>query len=127
MKKIIFSVAVLLFVTNCVLLDNLGLNMVKPTIKGSEAKNLILTNALMGAGASGNSSAVATSIATYNTVGLKDDKFYDKTDVDSCAETVLVINAAGGASNGVAIGSLACNGIREHKMLIDWPDRKSVV
>ena len=56
MKKIIFSVAVLLFVTNCVLLDNLGLNMVKPTIKGSEAKNLILTNALMGAGASGNSS-----------------------------------------------------------------------
>ena len=94
MKKIIFSLAVLLFVSNCALIDSLGLNISTPTVKGSEAKNLILTYALAGAGASGNSSAVATAIATANTKGLKNDKFYDKEDVDKCAEWVLIANAS---------------------------------
>ncbi|HMV45283.1 MAG TPA: TIGR04452 family lipoprotein [Leptospiraceae bacterium] len=122
MKKIIFSLAVLVFVTNCVLIDSLGLNVTHATIKGSEAKNLILTNALAGAALSGAAgTSVATAIVTYNTKGIKDSKFYDKDDVDACANNVLAVNYAAVRSTGVAPGDLGCGSIREHKMIIDWP------
>lgn len=124
MKKIIFSLIVLFFVSNCVLLDSLGLNLVEGTVKGSEAKNQILTGALIGASASGSSSTQATAFATYNTQKLKDNKFYDKNDVDACAEKMIILaNALSSNSltGGVAIGQYACNTINEHKTFIDWP------
>lgn len=122
MKKILFSLAILALVTNCVLLDSLGLNITNATIKGSEAKSLILTYALTGASLSGaGGTTVASAIATYNTKGLKDSKFYDKDDVDKCANNVLAYNAALDRTLGVAIGDLGCSSIREHKMIIDWP------
>ncbi|MBK8396060.1 MAG: TIGR04452 family lipoprotein [Leptospiraceae bacterium] len=123
MKKIIFSLAVIFLVSNCVLLDSLGLNLLKETIKGSEAKNQILTSALVGAAASGSSATFASSQATYNTKNIKDNKFYDKKDVDDCADKILVANALSNntVNMQIAIGSYACNEIREHKMFIDWP------
>ncbi|HRG48322.1 MAG: TIGR04452 family lipoprotein [Leptospiraceae bacterium] len=124
MKKIIFSLTVLLLLSNCVLLDSLGLNVVKETIQGSQAKNHILTGALIGAAASGSSTTIATSIATYNTKGLKDSKFYDKEDVDACADKVIVATNAlsnNPITKGIAIGSVACAPIREHKTFVDWP------
>jgi len=124
MKKIIFSLIVLFLVSNCVLLDSLGLNMTKATIKGSEAKNQILTGALIGASSTGNSSTQITSFATYNTQKLRDNKFYDKDDVDACAEKMIIFaNALSSNSltGGIAIGQYACTTINEHKTFIDWP------
>jgi small lipoprotein (TIGR04452 family) len=123
MKKIIFSLVVLLFVSNCVVLDSLGLNLVKDTVKGSEAKNQILTSALMGAAASGSDLTFASSQATYNTKNLKDNKFYDKSDVDDCADRIAVANFASNtaATMRIAVGSYICSPINEHKTFIDWP------
>ena len=124
MKKIIFSLATLLSISNCVVLDNLGLNLVKDTVQGSQAINQILTGALVGAAASGSTTTFATALATYNTKGLKHSKFYDKDDVDACADKVIVV--ANAVSNnqytrGLAVGDVACAPIREHKTFIDWP------
>ena len=121
MKKIFFSLSVLLFASNCVLIDSLGLNVVKGTIKGSEAKSLILSRAVAGAAASGNSTAIASSIATYNTKGLKDSKYYDKADVDDCADKIIIINFASSSTGGISAGQLLCQDIHEQKMIIDWP------
>ncbi|HMV45282.1 MAG TPA: TIGR04452 family lipoprotein [Leptospiraceae bacterium] len=124
MKKIIFSLATLLSISNCIVLDKLGLNLVKETVEGQAAINQILTGALIGAAASGSTTTFATSIATYNTKGLKHSKFYDKDDVDACADKVIIV--ANAVSNnqytrGLAVGDIACSPIREHKTLIDWP------
>ena len=123
MKKIIFSLAVIFLMSNCVLLDNLGLNMVKETIKGSDAKNQILTRALIGAALSGSNTTFATSLATYNTKHIKDNKFYNKQDVDDCSDKIAIANYVSNtsATMGVAVGSYACGPINEHKTLIDWP------
>ena len=123
MKKIILSLVVLFLVSNCVLMNTLGLNFIKPTIKGSEAKNQILTSALIGAALSGSGGTFATAQATYNTKGIKDNKFYNQKDVDDCAERVLGANAgsAGASVLGVAIGSIVCDPIEEQKTFIDWP------
>ncbi len=121
MKKIFFSLTVLLFASNCVLIDNLGLNIATPTIKGSEAKSLILTRAVAGAAATGSGIAIASSLVTYNVKHLKDDKFYDKNDVDECAEKIFFYNYASTSTGNIAIGQLLCSSIREHKTIIDWP------
>ncbi len=124
MKKIIFSLSVLLLVSNCVVLDSLGLNITKATIQGSQAKNQILTGALIGAAASGSSTTLSTALATNAIMGLKDYKFYDKDDVDACSDKVIIaVNALSNnsATQGIAIGAALCAPIREHKMLIDWP------
>ncbi len=121
MKKIFFSLAVLLFASNCVLIDSLGLNVVTGTMKGSEAKSLILTRAVAGAAASGSSTAIVSSLVTYNVKGLKDNKFYDKSDVDECADQIVFFNYANSSTSNIATGQLLCKGIREHKMVIDWP------
>ena len=124
MKKIIFSLTVLILLSNCVLLDSLGLNIVKDTIIGSQAKHHILTGALIGAAASGSSTTFVSAVVTYNTKGIKNTKFYDKADVDACADKVIVaVNALSNnsATKSIAIGSIACAPIREHKTLIDWP------
>ncbi len=124
MKKIIFSLTVLLLLSNCVLLDSLGLNVVDNTIQGSQAKNHILTGALVGAAASGSSTTISTALATNAIMGLKDYKFYDKDDVDACADKVIVaVNALSNNSTtrGIAVGAALCAPIREHKMFIDWP------
>jgi small lipoprotein (TIGR04452 family) len=124
MKKIIFSLSVLLVVSNCIVLDSLGLNVVKETIQGSQAKNQILTGALIGAAASGSSTTISTALATNAIMGLKDSKFYDKDDVDTCADKVIIaVNALSNNSitKGLAVGAVLCPPIREHKMFIDWP------
>lgn len=121
MKKVIFSLAVLFLVSNCVVLDNLGLNLVKGTVKGSEAKNQILTGALIGAAATGSGTAMIGSLVTYNTKGIKDAMFYDKNDVDDCAEQIILFNATANYTNGFPLGSILCKEIREHKTFIDWP------
>lgn len=121
MNKIILSLAALLFASNCAIIDNLGLNVVTPTIKGSEAKSLILTRAVAGAAVTGSGMAIATSLVTYNVKKLRDDKYYDKDDVDKCAENIFLFNYASASASNIAAGQLLCSSIREHKMLIDWP------
>ena len=109
-KKIILTIP-LFFMLNCQLMNMIGLTY-PTTVKGSEAKSQIMTSAIIGSAAGGFSvlSIFAPVLANVDEAG-----YYEKEDVDQCANSALIINAA-----GPDIGGFNCN-LRKREMFIDWP------
>ena len=119
MKKILFSVIAILFISNCFVLDSLGLNLDEPAIKGSEAKNKILTYALIGAGPGGNNKLVIAYVSkVFVDNQIRDDRYYDQSDVDKCAQDALFINFAVATPLGAAICNIKA---KEREFFINWP------
>ncbi|MBM9499988.1 TIGR04452 family lipoprotein [Leptospira sp. 201903071] len=103
MKKwFITSLIPFLFLTNCYLFDTIGLT-IPDTVSGSEAKNQILTSALIGAVAVPDSTAVIAIIAPQ-LAKVDEDRYYKKVDVDNCASSALLINVL-----TINVGGFNCN------------------
>lgn len=101
-KRLITSLIPFLFLTNCYLFDTIGLT-IPDTVSGTEAKNQILTSALIGAIAGPDNTAVIAVLAPQ-LAKVDEDRYYKKTDVDECANSALIINLA-----TVNIGGFNCN------------------
>ncbi len=89
MKKIITLLLPLTLMFNCVLFDSIGLSY-PDTVDGSEAKSIILTSAVLGSAAGGAATILA--ILAPQLAKVEDDKYYNKSDVDDCANSALIIN-----------------------------------
>ncbi|WCL48879.1 TIGR04452 family lipoprotein [Leptospira sp. GIMC2001] len=116
MKKILGFMLVMFIATNCILLDTI--NITYPwdgVIKGDAAKDQIFTSALIGAAAEidGNNADDIIVILTDQLTGINDDRYYEKTDIDECANDALIINLV-----TADIGGYTCNA-RERKLIID--------
>ncbi|PJZ70611.1 lipoprotein [Leptospira perolatii] len=100
MKKITLIFPLLIFV-NCILMDRAGLAYPK-RVSGREAKDTIVTNAILGSAASGSLGILpffAADLANVNP-----DRYYLKSDVDDCARITLLINLS-----GTDIGGITCD------------------
>ncbi|PJZ68355.1 lipoprotein [Leptospira perolatii] len=110
MKKIITLLLPFALMANCILLDSVGLS-VPETVSGKEAKNTILTSAVLGSAAGGFS---VLSILAPQFAQIEEDKYYNKKDVDECANEALLFNAI-----TVDIGGLTCD--LHPRPVIVWP------
>ncbi|WP_024863959.1 TIGR04452 family lipoprotein [Leptospira licerasiae] len=88
MKKIIALLLPLFLTFNCVLFDAIGLSY-PDTVDGTEAKSIILTSAVIGSAVSGFE---VLSILAPQLAKVEEDKYYNKSDVDDCANEALIIN-----------------------------------
>ncbi|MCB1189414.1 MAG: TIGR04452 family lipoprotein [Leptospiraceae bacterium] len=99
---------------SCVLIDTIGLSNPE-SVKGSEAKSKIVTNATIGAIAGGIDTDIVLAFTANRLAGVDETKYYDKIDVDNCANEALLINWI-----TINMGGLTCD-LREHKTIVDWP------
>lgn len=106
---------ILTFLSNCYLLDTLNITWPwNGVIKGSEAKDQIVTNAIIGGIASGrNAPDRILAIVADQLANVNENRFYLKTDVDKCAREALIINAV-----TVNVGGFNCN-LVPRKYIID--------
>ncbi|PJZ51125.1 TIGR04452 family lipoprotein [Leptospira saintgironsiae] len=88
MKKIIALLLPLFLTFNCVLFDAIGLSY-PDTVDGKEAKSIILTSAVIGSAVGGFE---VLSILAPQLAKVEEDKYYNKADVDDCANEALIIN-----------------------------------
>ncbi|MDX1957384.1 MAG: TIGR04452 family lipoprotein [Leptospiraceae bacterium] len=106
----------LLFASNCILIDSAGLNPTGESVSGREARDIIVTKAVLG-------SLIGCRVDCQGFRGFYADKlafidlnsYYYKKDIDACANSALLLNLA-----GKDIGGVTCN-LRKHKKFIDWP------
>lgn len=119
MKKIILSIISILLLSNCYFLDSLGLNLDQEAILGRDAKNKILTYALIGAGPGGGTKVVQTYISqVFLSNQIRDDRFYNAKDVDKCANDALLINTL----SSQPLGTVVCRiKSKEREFFIEWP------
>ncbi|MCB1142544.1 MAG: TIGR04452 family lipoprotein [Leptospiraceae bacterium] len=113
MKKFIL---VLLFVFNhCVVFDSVGLTYPE-SVSGKEAKDMIITKALIGAVACVEcSSGGLLGFFADRLAFIEEDAFYDKSDVETCAQDAMLIN-----SLSADIGGFQCH-LTKHKKFVNWP------
>lgn len=104
----------ILILSGCVLIDTIGLSNPE-SVKGSEAKSRIVTNATIGAIAGGIDTDIVLAFTANRLAGVDETKYYDKIDVDNCANEALLINWI-----TINMGGLTCD-LREHKTILDWP------
>lgn len=100
-------------------MDKLGLSWPE-SVSGKEAKDIIVTSALTGAAvgvkADGKITAdVVIPFMAAKLANIKDDKYYNKKDVDNCAMEAQLINIL-----TYKIGGFSCN-VKEHKLIINFP------
>ncbi|TGK02896.1 TIGR04452 family lipoprotein [Leptospira langatensis] len=100
MKKIITLLLPLTLMFNCVLFDKIGLSY-PDTVSGTEAKNIILTSAVIGSATTGFS---VLSVLAPQLAKVENDKYYNKSDVDDCANNALIFNLL-----TVDLGGYSCN------------------
>lgn len=115
MMKFLLLLISTLLLNACLILDKAGLNLNETSIKGSEAKDLILAKALAGAAVGGVSTDIALPFVANRLANIKDEKYYRKKDVESCAFQAMLINYI-----TINVGGFNCQ-LREHKDIIDWP------
>lgn len=107
---------VMFAVSNCLLFDTI--NVTYPwngVIKGDEAKDQIFTSALIGAVAEvdGSNRDDIIAILSPQLTGINDDRFYLKSDIDTCANDALLFNLL-----ILDIGGFTCDA-RERKVILD--------
>ncbi|TGL78177.1 TIGR04452 family lipoprotein [Leptospira yasudae] len=113
MKKwFITSLIPFLLLTNCYLFDTIGLS-IPDTVSGTEAKNQILTSALIGAIASPDNTAIIAVISPQ-LAKVDEGRYYKKVDVDDCANSALIINLA-----TIDIGGFTCN-LEPREYILWW-------
>ncbi len=104
MKKLLLSMIAVLLISNCYVLDSTGLNLDEEAIKGADAKNKILTYALIGAGPGGNTKLVQAFVSqVFMENQIDSERFYNATDVDRCAQNALGVNAFADAAVGIGL------------------------
>ncbi|EMO86982.1 TIGR04452 family lipoprotein [Leptospira noguchii] len=101
-KKFIIFLIPFLLLTNCLLFDTIGFS-VPDAVSGKEAKDQILTSALIGAVVSPDDTAPLALIAPQ-LAKVEEDRYYNKADVDDCANFALIINLI-----TINIGGFTCN------------------
>ncbi|WP_029762105.1 TIGR04452 family lipoprotein [Leptospira interrogans] len=101
-KKIIIFLIPFLLLTNCFLFDTAGFS-VPDAVSGKEAKDQILTSALIGAAISPDDTAVLALLAP-ELAKVEEDRYYNKADVDDCANFAMIINLV-----TINIGGFTCN------------------
>lgn len=119
MKKLILSMISILLISNCYFLDSLGLNLDQEAILGRDAKNKILTYALIGAGPGGGNKVVQAFISqVFLSNQIRDDRFYNAKDVNECADNALLINNL----SATPLGTVVCRiKAKEREFLVEWP------
>ena len=114
--KFFFLFTLLLF-NQCVVFDTIGLTY--PTsVSGKEAKDIIISKAVLGSLACGGSNCSGNSPVGYfadRLAFIEEDAYYDKTDVEECADGAFQINLL-----TVDIGGFQCNLVK-HKRFVNWP------
>jgi small lipoprotein (TIGR04452 family) len=118
MKKLLLITIAIFSISNCYLLDSTGLNLDEEAILGSEAKNKILTYALIGASGNSQKLVLAYISQVFLSNQIRDDRFYDATDVDKCAQDALIINIAAAIPAGTYVCSIKK---KEREFFINWP------
>ncbi|AVQ10384.1 Uncharacterized protein XB16_0023 [Leptospira santarosai] len=114
MKKYFITFLILFFsITNCSLFDKIGIST-PDTVSGKDAKNQILTSALIGAVSSPDDTAIIA-IISPQLAKIEENRYYKKTDVDNCANSALITNLI-----TVNIGGFACN--LEPREYLIWYD-----
>lgn len=108
-----YIVYLLLFLSNCIVLDTLNLS-VPESVSGKEAKDTIVTAAITGAAISSAIDGRVTmdsllSFVSDKLAGVKENAYYDKYDVDECAAKAQLINVV-----TIRIGGFNCK-LKEHK------------
>ncbi len=116
MKQWIAVLAAFGGLSGCLLFDTI--NITYPwngVIRGDDAKDQIFTSALIGAVAEidGGRRDDLIVLLSPQLTGIKDDRFYLKTDIDKCANDALLINLI-----TLDIGGFTCNA-RERKIFVD--------
>ncbi|MCB1142543.1 MAG: TIGR04452 family lipoprotein [Leptospiraceae bacterium] len=114
--RLVYSILIVMLLSNCIVMDTIGFSSPE-SIKGDEAKMMIISNAVVGAtegGYSGNNTP-AFSLIADKLAGINPESYYDRSEVEKCAQEALVINLT-----GADIGGYTCN-LKEHKKLINWP------
>ncbi|MCB1158055.1 MAG: TIGR04452 family lipoprotein [Leptospiraceae bacterium] len=114
MIKILLFVFIFINSFHCALFDTLGMSYPE-AVKGSEAKDIILHKAIMGASMDADSRDNVYSFIADKLAGIEIDAYYDKKAVDRCAEEAMLINLL-----SLDIGGLHCD-LKKHKVLINWP------
>lgn len=116
MKRIVFFVILLFSLHTCIILDTLGTSLPpEQSLKGSEAKDIIITNAIIGASVSGITNDIILAFMANKLAGIEDWAYYDKADVDKCAADALLINLI-----TIDIGGYNCD-LQKHKIIQNWP------
>lgn len=110
MKKIITLSMFLFLISNCQVMNMVGLTY-PSTVKGTEAKDQILTAAIIGA--AGGGSVSITAILAPTLANIDESAYYEKEDVDNCANSAMIINFA-----TADIGGFNCN-LRKRETFID--------
>ncbi|AXR67150.1 TIGR04452 family lipoprotein [Leptospira mayottensis] len=100
-------------ITNCYFFDKVGLST-PDTVSGKDAKNQILTSALIGAVSSPDDTAIIA-IVSPQLAKINENRYYKKADVDNCANSALITNLV-----TVNIGGFACN--LEPREYLIWYD-----
>ncbi|ABJ75120.1 MULTISPECIES: TIGR04452 family lipoprotein [Leptospira] len=114
MKKYFITFLIPFFsITNCYLFDKVGLST-PDTVSGKDAKNQILTSALIGAVSSPDDTAIIA-IISPQLAKIDENRYYKKNDVDNCANSALITNLV-----TVNIGGFTCN--LEPREYLIWYD-----
>ncbi|EJO70918.1 TIGR04452 family lipoprotein [Leptospira kirschneri] len=101
-KTFIASLIFFLLLTNCFLFDTAGFS-IPDAVSGKEAKDQILTSALIGAAISPDDTAILALLAP-ELAKVEEDRYYNKADVDDCANFAMIINLV-----TINIGGFTCN------------------
>ncbi|EMY77857.1 hypothetical protein LEP1GSC060_2671 [Leptospira weilii serovar Ranarum str. ICFT] len=101
-KRFIAFLIPFLLLTNCYLFDTTGFS-IPDTVSGKEAKDQILTSALIGAVASPDNTAILALISPQ-LAKVEEGRYYKKAEVDDCANMALIINIV-----TINIGGFTCN------------------
>ncbi|TGK11488.1 TIGR04452 family lipoprotein [Leptospira fletcheri] len=112
MKRIFPALLPIFFFANCYLIDKVGIT-IPEKVKGDEAKNRIVTSAVIGASVSPNSSSIIA-LVSYQLANVDESKYYNKTDVDNCANRALLINLS-----ELKIGGFDCN-LEADKLIVPY-------
>ncbi|EQA44293.1 hypothetical protein LEP1GSC050_3052 [Leptospira broomii serovar Hurstbridge str. 5399] len=112
MKRLATLFLPLALFTNCYVIDKIGLT-IPEKVKGDEAKNRIVTSAVIGASVNPNSSSIIA-LVSYQLANVDESKYYNKTDVDDCANRALLINLS-----SLKIGGFDCNLVAD-KIIIPY-------
>ncbi|MEM7184078.1 MAG: TIGR04452 family lipoprotein [Spirochaetota bacterium] len=115
LKKVLILTILLFLSHSCIIMDTLGTSLGEESVKGTEAKDIIITNAVIGASVNGIQNDIILAFMANKLAGIEDWAYYDKSEVDKCADEALIINLI-----TIDIGGFNCN-LQKRKIIQNWP------
>ncbi|MDX1957383.1 MAG: TIGR04452 family lipoprotein [Leptospiraceae bacterium] len=111
--RLILVLLIFLF-QNCYYLDTLGVSPIE-SVKGNEARDMIVTSAIIGALESNTEIDMILPFLLERTSNINPDLFYKRKEVLDCARRAAIINAY-----TINIGGFQCD-LKPNKIFTDYP------